>query len=75
MCAQSAALASEHHAHHATDHCCLLCHIGVLPFLQVASEMPVAPDAAVGWLTWEPGSGLFHDGLLVSKSSRAPPLA
>jgi hypothetical protein len=35
--AQFAALVSERETHHASDHCCLLCHAGPLQFLEVSA--------------------------------------
>jgi len=75
VCAQSAALAGEHTPHHATDHCCLLCHIGVLPFLQAHVQVSIAPAAPVEWLAGTPDLGRMRDALLVSRSTRAPPTA
>src|SRR5450755_2810758 len=45
---QSLALASQEESHHATDHCCLLCHAGPLPFLQttVAATRRCCPLAS-----------------------------
>jgi len=39
IAAQSSALSAKHEAHHAPGHCCLLCHVGPLPFLRT-----VAPE-------------------------------
>ena len=39
---QSAAILSAGEPHHDTGHCCLLCHIGSLPFLEMATSPPVA---------------------------------
>jgi len=70
---QCSALALEHHEHHATDHCCLLCHVGPLPFLQTnvsAAPVPVLPVARVAF------AADFQDVvdfLIPTSSSRAPP--
>jgi hypothetical protein len=71
--AQFAALTDSHTPHVANDHCCLLCHIGVLPFLQPDSVLSAAPAAPIEWLPWSPDSVVFHDAYLGSRSSRAPP--
>jgi hypothetical protein len=71
--AQFAALTDSHTPHFANDHCCLLCHIGVLPFLQPDSGVSDAPAARVQWLARDPECVLFHDAFLISRSSRAPP--
>lgn len=73
--AQFAALTDSHTPHYANDHCCLLCHIGVLPFLQSDSALSAAPAAPVEWLQRAPECVPFHDAFLVSRSSRAPPAA
>ncbi len=71
--AQLAALADSHKPHLQNDRCCLLCHSGVLPFLQADSDISTAPTATVEWLPRNPDRLLFHDAFLVSRSSRAPP--
>jgi hypothetical protein len=71
--AQFAALTDSHTLHFTNDHCCLLCHIGVLPFLQPDAAMSAAPVVPVEWLPWNSDRVLFRDTLLVSRSTRAPP--
>ena len=71
--AQSSALALEHQAHHACDHCCLLCHSGPLPFLEInvpAAGVPVVP---VAWVASAAEFQGAHDILIPTSSSRAPP--
>jgi len=71
--AQFAALTDSHTPHFANDHCCLLCHIGVLPFLQPDSAVSAAPATRVQWLARDFECVPFHDAFLISRSSRAPP--
>jgi len=73
--AQSAALLSAIEPHHATGHCCILCHIGSLPFVESASPASVAPNVIVERLIPNPDTKSWHDVLLNSNSSRAPPAA
>jgi hypothetical protein len=73
--AQFAALQDNHTLHFANDHCCLLCHVGVLPFLQPDTGISAAPAAPVEWLAFSPGSVFCQDALLVHRDSRAPPFA
>lgn len=71
--AQSAAFASVNEQHHSQDHCCLLCHVGPLPFLHTNVSAVVIPVLSMVWL--EPVSDFIatHDVLLSTSSSRAPP--
>ncbi len=71
--AQGAAFESASEHHNAQQHCCLLCHIGPLPFLQANVSVTVAPAEPVGWLVWSPQTESVHDVLLIATSSRAPP--
>jgi hypothetical protein len=70
--AQSAALISEHQQHHATEHCCLLCHVS-LPFLQATAPLTIAPLTSVQWLAAIPRFESFCDVFLATNSSRGPP--
>jgi hypothetical protein len=70
--AQSAALISEHRQHHSTEHCCLLCHVG-LPFLQATAPATVAPLTSVQWLGATVRVESFCDVFLATSSSRGPP--
>ena len=71
--AQFAALATERETHHASDHCCLLCHVGPLQFLEVSASAALAPVFEVVWLT--PGSegAATHDVQFPTSPARAPP--
>ena len=73
VAAQSEALAAAHEAHQATQHCCLLCHVGPLPLVQAAAPAAPAPLLSVAWLEPDPGFESTHDILLTTSSSRAPP--
>jgi hypothetical protein len=72
---QSLALASQEESHHGPDHCCLLCHVGPLPFLQTAVSATVMPVFVVAWLLPIPDSELAPSVLLFASSSRGPPAA
>ena len=72
---QPLALASQEESHHVPDHCCLLCHVGPLPFLQSIVTATVTPIFLVVWLTPAPDFELTHFALLFASSSRGPPAA
>jgi hypothetical protein len=73
VCAQAASLASEQFHQHSSQHCCALCHIGPLPFLQPASATYLAPVLATEWFEWSVELDTTHEVLLASGYSRAPP--
>jgi hypothetical protein len=73
--AQFAALASEPETHHASDHCCLRCHVGPLPFLEASAQAAVAPVFEVVWLTPAPEAQAPDDAQLPASPARAPPSA
>jgi hypothetical protein len=70
---QYAALVSEPETHHASDHCCLLCHAGPLQFLQVTASSGMTPVFAVVWLTPTSEVPAVQDVQLRASSARAPP--
>jgi hypothetical protein len=70
---QAAALESAPEHHHSADHCCLLCHIGPLPFLQGSTCVKAAPVLPVECRVWYPTSESSHDVLLAPSPSRGPP--
>ncbi|SPE33128.1 conserved exported hypothetical protein [Candidatus Sulfopaludibacter sp. SbA6] len=72
---QSAALSAESKSHQPTDHCCLLCHVGPLPFLQTSVSAALAPVFQVVWLAPPAHSEPTLDAPPVPGSSRAPPAA
>ena len=72
---QLAALVSERESHHASDHCCLLCHVGPLQFLEASASPAIAPVFEVVWLTPAVEAPATHDVLLPSSPARAPPAA
>lgn len=71
--AQSNAVAYQHEAHHSTEHCCLLCHVGPLPFLQVAVASALAPVFRTVWLAPGPELESVREAVNPTPSSRAPP--
>ena len=71
--AQFAALVSERETHHASDHCCLLCHAGPLQFLEVSASAGLAPVFEVVWLTPATEVATAHDVQLAASPARAPP--
>jgi len=72
---QSLALDSQEESHHAPDHCCLLCHVGPLPFLQTTPTATVTPVFLVVWLAPTPDFEPAPTALLFATSSRGPPAA
>lgn len=71
--AQSVALSGQRGPHHSPDHCCLLCHVGPLPFLQ-AGDSAVLPSALkVVWLALTPPFETSSDVRRIPRPSRAPP--
>jgi hypothetical protein len=71
--AQSSALSAQSQPHHSPDHCCLLCHVGPLPFLQTSVSALLAPVFQVVWLAPPAYFETTSDVRLVPSSSRAPP--
>jgi hypothetical protein len=73
LAAQTAGFASANDEHRNQGHCCLLCHVGPLPFLHTNVSALVAPAFRVIWL--EPPQDLVAtpEILCPIRSSRAPP--
>jgi hypothetical protein len=71
VCAQAASLAFEHP--HASGHCCQLCHLGPLPFLEPVPVTEIDPAMTVTWLGGDFDSGATIQILQAAASSRAPP--
>jgi hypothetical protein len=71
--AQSSAVSAERESHHSPDHCCLLCHVGPMPFLQTSVPVTIAPAVHVEWLAPNPEFESVHDVLLATSYSRGPP--
>jgi hypothetical protein len=71
--AQYAALGSERESHHASDHCCLRCHIGPLQFLGATASPAIAPVFEVVWLTPAAEVATAQDFGLPATPARAPP--
>jgi hypothetical protein len=72
---QSFALASQEESHHAPDHCCLLCHVGPLPFVQTTVTAATVPVFLAIWLAPTLDCESAHQLLLSAISSRGPPAA
>ena len=73
MVAQSSALSAQSESHHSPDHCCLLCHVGPLPFLQASVTALLSPVFQVVWLAPPAYSETTSDVRVVPSPSRAPP--
>jgi len=71
---QNLAIAGQQESHHGSDHCCLLCHAGPLPFLQTVIAGRQAPVFAVAWLAPLPDFSPAVQPLLLTISSRGPPV-
>ena len=71
--AQAAALSSQFEQHGASDHCCLLCHVGPLALLTPSVPVALAPVAPAGWRAASPVSDIAREMPLTASSSRAPP--
>ena len=72
--AQSSALSAERESHHSPDHCCLLCHVGPLPFVQTRVSAALEPVFQVVWLALPARFETTSDLRLVPFPSRAPPV-
>jgi hypothetical protein len=73
FCVQTASVASEQFHQHSSQHCCGLCHVGPLPFLQPSTVAAIAPIFVPAWLEVQDRSGAPREALLAAGSSRAPP--
>ena len=71
---QSAALAGQTESHHGPDHCCLLCHVGPIPFLQTSVSAVLAPVFQVVWLAPTAQFEFTSDVRSIPSPSRAPPV-
>lgn len=71
--AQFAVMFGPPEAHRAAGHCCVLCHLGTLPFLHVATVPPASPMVVVARVIPNPGIEALRDVLVNVNSSRAPP--
>jgi len=72
ICAQTASLAFEHREH-SSEHCCRLCHLGPLPWVQTGPVAHIVPVFALAWFAPMPNDVTAHEPLLSAASSRAPP--
>jgi hypothetical protein len=73
LVAQSAGFASANQQHHSEDHCCLLCHVGPLPFLNTSVSALAVPVFCMVWMEATPDFIPTHEVLLATSSSRGPP--
>jgi hypothetical protein len=73
VCAQSAPLASAHAHHNSSQHCCLLCHAGPLPFLQATASALMSPFISAVWLEPPPPISTPGDHAVSTHDSRGPP--
>jgi hypothetical protein len=73
--AQFASIVGQPETHRSSDHCCLLCHVGPLPFLEASATAAVSPVFEIAWLTPAADVAATHDFLLPSSAARAPPIA
>jgi hypothetical protein len=73
LVAQSAAFESANEQHHSQGHCCLLCHLGPLPFLHTDVSAMVSPAFCMVWMESTKDFIPTHEVLLSTSSSRAPP--
>jgi hypothetical protein len=71
--AQSAGFESANEQHHSQGHCCLLCHLGPLPFLHTGVATVAAPVFCMVWMESAPDFIPSHEVLLATSPSRAPP--
>jgi hypothetical protein len=71
--AQTGALLAAREQHKPTQHCCVRCHAGPLPFLQTTATAAIAPVFHVAWLESNPHRESARDVFAVARSSRAPP--
>ena len=71
--AQAAALSNQFEQHGASDHCCLLCHVGPLALLPPSIPVVLAPAAPAGWRAASPAADIAREMPLAASSSRAPP--
>ncbi|HUI54833.1 MAG TPA: hypothetical protein VLY04_07665 [Bryobacteraceae bacterium] len=73
VASQSVGVVSANEQHQSHDHCCLLCHVGPLPFVNTTVSAAVMPVLSVVWL--EPSSDFeaTHELQLTVTASRAPP--
>ena len=73
LVAQSSALSAQSESHHSPDHCCLLCHVGPLPFLQTSVSATLTPHFQMVWLAPQADAEAPSDRQLLPRPSRAPP--
>ncbi len=72
---QSLAMVSQDESHHGPDHCCLLCHVGPLPFVETTVTARITPVFLVVWLAPAADFEPTRPAPLLAISSRGPPAA
>jgi hypothetical protein len=72
VAAQASAFTVEQRAH-PSDHCCVLCHAGPLPFLNSSMVVALAPVLAPAWLGHPADFEPVHRVPVAPLASRAPP--
>ena len=59
--AQAGSFASEHSHQNSSQHCCGLCHVGPLPFLNSGFASDFAPELSAAWIAGPLESGSPHE--------------
>jgi hypothetical protein len=70
---QSAEFTSANEIHGSQDHCCLLCHVGPLPFLNTTLLPSMTPVLAIIRLEFRQEFTALLEPALTAHSSRGPP--
>lgn len=70
---QSAEFTSANEIHGSQDHCCLLCHVGPLPFLNTTLLPSMTPVLAIVRLEFRQELTAVPERALTAHSSRGPP--
>jgi len=73
LLAQFAAFTVSSQIHQAGEHCCLLCHVGPLPFLHGAVALAITPLFPAAWLESQPEFQAPPEPQGVTRASRGPP--
>ena len=71
---QALSFTDEQETHHASQHCCGLCHLGPVPILPVQAATVVAPVFSPVWLANSDLLSIVHEIFVSSAPSRAPPI-
>jgi hypothetical protein len=73
LCGQGISLSPVHPHGQSSGHCCALCHVSPLPFLQPASSMALIPELPLAWVIRCAQPDEAHEVLFANNSTRAPP--